>query len=351
MDTESVLFRAQCLRAVRDFFLEHLYIELDTPALARALVPERCLEVFQTEYFTSVHAKDTQKLYLVPSPEVFLKPLIAQLQRSAFQISKCYRNGESMGALHRPEFTMVEYYTVYADYKTSLDVSSKLFRFVVEQVQSHPLADPYSCACFCAPFEYVTVEEAFLRYAGFSLSHASSVQTLAQEVLRSGIDLGARAGVDYTQWSWDDLYELLLVHIVEPKLRSIKDRCVVLYDYPIQISCLAQEHTGRSGIQSTSPNKGDAPHWVVKERWELYVRGVELINCYTEQRDAKRVTRYCREEQTAKQGSARVVHPVPEGFAHACARMPPCSGAALGFDRLVALLAGRHSLDAFVYDQ
>ena len=118
MDIETMEFRAACIRAVREFFVKNGYLELDTPALAERLIPETCLEVFKTEYLKphgsnsrpvngSGQAEKRKALFLTPSPEVFIKPIIAQTGRPVFQISKCYRNTESAGRIHSPEFTML----------------------------------------------------------------------------------------------------------------------------------------------------------------------------------------------------------------------------------------------------
>lgn len=339
MDIETLEFRAVCLQAARKFFAGHEYLELDTPALAHALIPESCLEVFRTEYLKPFKTgKDAAvSLFLVPSPEVFIKPVIAEHGRSVFQLSKSYRNCESIGHIHSPEFTMLEYYTVHADYLDSIVLTESFLRAMVEAVAALPLADPQAAHILSKPFMRITMDEAFKRYAHFSLAEAEKAD-LAFHADRLGLGSCAQ----YEGWAWDDLYELLLVHCVEPNLPH--DVPVALLDYPARVPCLAQEQT-----EQRIAADGHRYVWQTKQRWEVYVQGVELANCYTEARDAEEINAaFCAEAQI-KNTASRVPHPVPEHFGEICARMPPCSGVAMGFDRLIMLLAGKSSLDSFLY--
>ena len=98
MDLERLKFRSQVIQNIRSFFTNKGYLELDTPALSPDLIPETCLEVFKTEYIEPWSGR-TRNLYLVPSPEIYIKKIIAQHNISVFQVSKCYRNVESTGRI------------------------------------------------------------------------------------------------------------------------------------------------------------------------------------------------------------------------------------------------------------
>ena len=339
MDREAIEFRAACLQAARNFFIGRGYLELDTPALAPALIPESCLEVFRTEYLKPFKTGEEAAvpLFLVPSPEVFIKPVIAAHGQPVFQLSKCYRNCESVGHIHSPEFTMLEYYTMQADYRDSIKITEVFLQTMAQAVAGLPLADPELGAVLSKPFLPLTMDEAFTRYAGFSLAEAETLE-LAFHAERLG--LGGRA--QYESWAWDDLYELLLVHCIEPQLPS--DVPVALLDYPARVPSLAQERT-----EQRTAATGRKYIWKTKERWEVYVRGVELANCYTEARDAEEINRSFADEAAIKNAATRVPHPVPHNFGEICARMPPCSGVAMGFDRLIMLLGGKKTLEPFLY--
>ncbi len=331
MDIELLEERSRIFRSIRSFFDSHHYLEVDTPILAPHLIPETCLEVFKTEYILppdSLGRSRKRDYYLVPSPELWMKQLIAQHRRSIYQISKCFRNGESTGRLHSPELTMLEYYTIDADYRDSLAITEELFRAVL------PLDAPSD---LMPPFIQLSMEEAFQEYTGFSLYTvaAHGRPAMAEEARRLGLPVP-----DFLDL--DDLYNLIFVHAVEPKLP--KERPVALMNYPAFVPCLAKNFV----------DKGKET--LAKERWELYVRGIELANCYTEETDPEEVRRYFAAEGEEKQKKALVPHHIDEQYwrvFQSCRDtqgkvqpFPACSGVAMGMDRLVMAITGRSSIDS-----
>jgi lysyl-tRNA synthetase class 2 len=365
MDIELLQERARIFRNIRSFFDKRNYLEVDTPLLAPDLIPETCLEVFETTRLAPIGSKtrEPEPYWLVPSPEIWMKRLIAQHRTSLYQICKCFRNGESTGALHSPEFTMLEYYTMDAGYEDSLKITEELFAFLLEERwgrgagsergPQEPASAVWEPAAILAPpFLRITMEEAFTRWAGFSLFEAAERGGLGEEARKLGLDPTPDLGTA-------ELYDLIFIHTVEPSLP--KDRTVALVDYPAFVPCLA---------------KARADHGAV-ERWELYVRGIELANCYSEETDPHVVRRYFEREQAIKEKSALVPHridrdywkvfqprddgkvPQPrddgnvfqpgEAFGFSKGKttgFPPCSGVALGLDRLVMALTGRSTIDS-----
>ena len=325
MDLETLQFRARTMQRIREFFIQRGYLELDTPALSSHLIPESCLEVFRTEYIYP-RTQEATPLYLVPSPEVHIKPLIARHKVSVFQLSKCYRNLESCGRIHSPEFTMLEYYTVNANYMDTAAITEELFNFLLPP----PAADHDDFAYLRPPFLRLTMDQAFFQYTGFYLSSCTTPQQLAEQARKLGIYEPEDNSFD--SWPWDDLYELILVQCVEPQLP--KNKPVLLMDYPAQVPCLAQD----------VPNPtGQKPLW--KQRWELYVAGVELSNCYSEETDPAKIRSYFQQEGQAKAQSARVPHAIDKNYWKHFQTFPTCSGNALGVDRLIALLQGRTTIE------
>ncbi|MDR0376571.1 MAG: LysR family transcriptional regulator [Spirochaetaceae bacterium] len=321
MDIELLRQRAGVFRKIREFFDSRNYLEVDTPLLAPDLIPESCLEVFETRRIAPAgpgSAPRSRSYWLVPSPEIWMKKLIAKDRRSIYQIGKCFRNGESSGFLHSPEFTMLEYYTMDAGYLDSLGITEELFAALAEAGMSREYLRP--------PFMRITMGEAFERWAGFDLYGAAETGGLEEAARRLGLDppegLGTAA-----------LYDLIFIHAVEPHLP--RDRPVAVMDYPAFVPCLAQR--GRDGRTA--------------ERWELYVRGIELANCYSEETDAEKVRAYFEEEGKIKQARALVPHHIDRDYWKIFLSglrgrpFPRCSGAALGLDRLIMVLAGRSTID------
>ncbi|MDR2078282.1 MAG: LysR family transcriptional regulator, partial [Treponema sp.] len=221
--------------------------------------------------------------------------------------------------------TMLEYYTMDANYLDSLTLTEELFASLLgsaAQTGLHP------------PFLRITMEEAFSRWAGFNLYEAAEKGTLADEARKLGLDPPA-------ELETAALYDLIFIHAVEPALP--KDRAVAITDYPAFVPCLAQK----------------SPDHRTVERWELYVQGIELANCYSEETDPNKVNRYFEREGALKNQTALVPHridkdywknflpqtgqPFPEGKIQG---FPQCSGVAIGLDRLVMALTERSSIDS-----
>ncbi|MDR1287891.1 MAG: LysR family transcriptional regulator [Treponema sp.] len=304
MDIEMLRERARITRETRAFFDSRGYLETDTPLLSGSLIPETCLEVFMTERILP-GGKKRKPYWLVPSPEIWMKRLIAGHRTDIYQICKCFRNGESSGHLHSPEFTMLEYYTMNADYLYSLSLTENLLR----TLHRFP------------PLLRITVSDAFAEWAGFDLYRAAEEGSLAEEARRLGLDPPPSLDTG-------GLYDLIFIHAVEPKLP--RENPVALMDYPAFVPCLAKK--GKDGRTA--------------ERWELYINGVELANCYSEETDPEEVRRYFALEGEAKKKNALVDHAVDEDYWKIFSAFPACSGVALGLDRLIMTIAGRRSIDA-----
>ena len=315
--------RAEILGKIRSFFNERRYLEVDTPLLAPDLIPESCLEVFET-FRVHPQGAGTEKkhletpCWLIPSPEIWMKKLIAQHRRSLFQICKCFRNGESSGRTHSGEFTMVEYYTMNVGWEDSLSITEELFAALLPEGPGEEALRP--------PFSRISMEEAFSRWAGFDLYRAAEDSSLEDEARRLGLE--PPPGLDRAA-----LYDLIFIHAVEPHLP--RDRPVALTDYPAFVPCLAKKSAGAKTV----------------ERWELYIRGIELANCYTEETDPLEVRRFFQAEEAAKEESALVRHKVDRDYwkifiPGSRGAFPPCSGVAMGLDRLIMVLTGRSSIDA-----
>jgi lysyl-tRNA synthetase class 2 len=321
MDTELLKERAAIIRSVRGFFDGRSYLEVDTPLLAPDLIPESCLEVFETERLASTgKSGGKEPLWLIPSPEIWMKKLIAKHKVSMYQICKCFRNGESAGFLHNPEFTMLEYYTMGADYRGSLAITESL-------LASLPAANSPALL----PIEQITMEEAFLRWAGFDLYEAAEKEGgLEREARRLGIQCAPGLSVQ-------ELYDLIFIHAIEPALP--RNGAVALMDYPAFVPCLAKKQPGGKTV----------------ERWELYVSGIELANCYSEETGPDLVKQFFESEAAEKEKRALIRHRVDRNywkiFLPGNKGLPPgrgypqCSGVALGIDRLIMAVTGKKTIE------
>jgi lysyl-tRNA synthetase class 2 len=333
MDLELLEMRARIIRETRAFFDRRGYLEVDTPLLAPDLIPESCLEVFETAYLKPGAQVGTRQgtgspRWLIPSPEIWMKRLISQHRRSGpnmYQICKCFRNGESTGRHHNPEFTMLEYYTMEAGYLDSLKITEELFAALAGIIAPEGIQSP-AISPLSRPVERLTMAEAFSRWAGFDLFYAAENGGLETEARRLGLDPPAGLGTAA-------LYDLIFIHAVEPKLP--RDHPTAILDYPAFVPCLAK--AGGNGK--------------TLERWELYAGGVELINCYSEETRGEEVRRFFESENRIKNETALVPHRIDPDYwkiflpDSAGRPFPRCSGAALGLDRLIMVLTGRSTID------
>ena len=345
MDIELLYERAQIIREVRSFFDSRLYLEVDTPLLAPDLIPENCLEVFETAFLlpSGIDHKDgrkmqNQKCWLIPSPEIWMKKLITQHRVNMYQICKCFRNSESRGHLHNPEFTMLEYYTMDADYLDSLALTEELFKHLCSCVSG------IAKTALKQPFLRITMEEAFQRWAGFSLAATAAKGRTAME------KEAQRLGLEPDLKSMDDnsaivvLYDLIFIHSIEPSLP--KDQVVAILDYPAFVPCLAKDGLAKQGglARDGHAKQGGSS---TKERWELYFNGIELANCYSEETDPDEVRRYFEKEAIIKEENALVKHHIDREYwkTFLNGQKFACSGVAMGMDRLIMVFLDKLSIE------
>jgi len=313
LDLEMLKIRADVIKKIRSFFDKKNYLELDTPLLSPDLIPESCLDVFRTQRtFPHGSKKESRSLWLIPSPEIWMKKIIARFCVNVFQICKCFRNRESQGHLHNAEFTMLEYYTMDADYMDSLALTEELFAYLAKELS--PFLNP--------PFERITVAQAFSRFADFDLFAASEKKgALEEQARRLGLD--PPVGL-----STPELYDLIFIHAVEPHLK--KEKPVALLDYPAFVPCLAKK----------------SPNGKTVERWELYYGGIELANCFSEETDGQKVKEFFLNEEAARERAFLERHNVDHDYWKIFENFPRCSGVAMGLDRLIMALTGFSNIEA-----
>ena len=313
MDIKIIAERSNILRQIRSFFQTNGYLEVETPILAPELIPESTIEVFETTFSSEFHGE--RQCYLIPSPEVFMKKLISQGSGDIFQITKCFRNSEQIGKDHNPEFTMLEWYTMNADYLDSIKTTENLFSSLINE---------NTPGWFKPPFIKKSIEEVFKEYVSVNLLKCQTRALIKEEAVNLGLT------IENTD-TWEDIFNRMFLNFIEPKLP--KDSPIILYDYPRQIICLAKELK-------------DTP-W--RERWELYVNGIELANCYSEENDSSNVKRILETEYIKKASTARVIPDIDSDYNLIFNKdFPECSGVALGIDRLVMLLTGSSSIEGVI---
>lgn len=323
-----LLARNRIQAAFQVFFADRDFIEVDTATLQVSPGNEAHLHAFATEAIGMGGARTP--LYLHTSPEFACKKLLAAGETRIACFARVYRNRER-GPLHHPEFTMLEWYRAEEPYEALMRDGAGLLGLAAEKAGTRALtfrgrtADP-----FREP-ERLSVAEAFQRFAGIDLlATIDRTGGTDQDHLAASLkEAGLRVAADDT---WSDLFSRVIVERIEPNLGH--GRATILDEYPIAEAALAR------------PTPRDPR---VAERFELYACGVELANAFGELTDPAEQRRRFEAEMTEKMRIYGERYPVDEDFLAALALMPPASGIALGFDRLVMLATGASRIDQVLW--
>ncbi len=322
-----LLARNRIKTAFRQWFAEQGYIEVETSALQVSPGNEVHLHAFKTEVMDENGAR--APAYLHTSPEFACKKLLAAGEERIFTFAPVFRNCER-GALHHPEFTMLEWYEINADYTRLMDQCGELLRIAARTTGLQRWSYRNQSADPLAAPRRLTVADAFQQFAGIDLLASIGAGTVDREALaRQAMAAGIRVAPDDT---WSDIFTRILVERVEPAIS--RDRPCILDAYPIPEAALAR-------AAPADPR--------VAERFELYCCGVELANAFGELTDAVAQRARFEADMADKQRIYGERYPIDEDFIAALAHMPPASGCALGFDRLVMLATGAQRIDQVVW--
>ncbi len=306
--------RARVAKTLRDWFDREGFIEIEPSALQLSPGNETHIAGFATSFEPLGAPPSTY--YLHSSPEFDCKKLLAAGETKIFSLAHVFRNGERT-RLHHPEFTMLEWYRAQAPYRALIDDCAAVFRVAAEAAGAREFSYRGATLDPRAAPEILSVTEAFERYAGVDLpSVLGQRDALAHEAAR----LGVRVAADDR---WSDLFSKIVTERIEPKLGH--GRATVLIDNPASEAALARR-------------KPEDPRFA--ERFELYGCGVELANAFGELTDPKEQRRRFEADMAERARIYGSSYPIDADFLDALAVMPPASGCALGFDRLVMLATG-----------
>ncbi|MCL2706925.1 MAG: EF-P lysine aminoacylase EpmA [Dehalococcoidia bacterium] len=274
--------RAEVYGVVREFFRKQGFLEIETPLRVLSIAPERYISPIKSEGW-----------YLITSPELHMKRLLAAGYKQIFQISRCFRGGER-GRLHNPEFSLLEWYRAGADYQDSISDAEQLVVAVIQKLhRSKILHYQGQNIDMQLPWPRLSVKDAFLQSAGWD-------PVAAYDAERFDYDMAA-----------------LVLPALDPAHPT------VLTDYPAAAASLARLKT-------------DNP--LVAERAEIFIGGIELANAYSELTDAAEQRRRFEKEAAQIEREYGTGMQISEPFLEAVGYLPECSGIALGMDRLVMLL-------------
>jgi len=324
----ALFARAKALRAVRAYFEAQGFLEVETPT--------RVFSPGQEVHLDAIPAGDGR--FLITSPEYHMKRLLAAGYDRIVQICRCFRRGEE-GQHHQPEFTMVEWYRAHASMDDLMRDCEALVEVAARAVGSWPAVGvPASRAGGAegtalrldGPFARTTVRGLMREHAGIEVGGGET----AAEMRRLAGQAGSRVADDA---AWDDAFYQVFLDRVEPHLGLSRPTFVL--DWPRPLAALARCKPGDD---------------LTVERFELYAGGLELANAFGELVEpAEQRERFEAELETRK-SRGQEVYPIDEKLLAALHHLPPTSGIALGFDRLLMLVTGASTIRdvmAFAHDE
>jgi lysyl-tRNA synthetase, class II len=348
---EVFVKRAKTLRALRRFFDERGYLEVETPMM------QQVAGGAAAKPFITHHNALDMDLYLRIAPELYLKRLVVGGLDRVYEVNRNFRN-EGIDTQHNPEFTMVEFYQAYANYHDMMDLTEELVAFVAQEVNGTTITNFGGVEIDLGKWTRLTMREAIIKFWPEELPGSPNIGDLDSELkFRAWLNrfeaetrnivvpsVGTDKELELPRqllamkinillpsagnppWSMGKhiahIFELLAeAHLIQP---------TIIYDYPTAVSPLSKQ-------------KPDDPDWV--ERFEFFVGGFELGNAFSELNDPVEQHKRFEQQLTARAQGDDEAHQMDEDYVRALAYgLPPTGGEGLGIDRLVMLLTGSKSI-------
>ena len=316
--------RAHLIREMRKFFDARGYIEVETPMMHS--IPGGAA----ARPFTTHHNALDIDLYLRIAPELYLKRLTVGGIDRVYEINRNFRN-EGISTRHNPEFTMLEFYEAYSNYRDLMDLNEQLFAVLAKNITGSTVVKYGEHELDFGKFERLTMREAIVKFWPAEASGAPTQAELATPggpsaaVERYNPSLAGSKWLTGSQGMTDgELTGLLFGFVAEPQLIQP----TILYDFPTEISPLSKQ-------------KSDDP--TLTERFEIYMAGMEIANGFSELNDpAEQERRFLA--QIARGGDEAPKQLDVDYIRALCHGMPPAAGEGIGIDRLTMLLTDSHSI-------
>jgi lysyl-tRNA synthetase, class II len=315
--------RAQVLKAIRSFFDQRGYLEVETPMM-QPIAGGAAARPFRTHH----NALDLP-LYLRIAPELYLKRLVVGGLDRVYEINRNFRN-EGISTQHNPEFTMLEFYQAYANYHDLMDLSQELIVHVAMEVNGTTITQFAGHEIDLSNWRRFSMREAILEFWPSSAGPKPSLDDFAgpQTVERlAGTLRDAHISLDYKPGqpagkTIAAIFEAVAEdHLIQP---------TIIYDFPVAVSPL-------------SKNKPDEPDWV--ERFEFYIGGFELGNAFSELNDPEEQRKRFEQQLAERERGDAEAHAMDEDYVRALAYgLPPTGGEGIGIDRLTMVLTGSKSI-------
>ncbi|MBF0453748.1 MAG: lysine--tRNA ligase [Magnetococcales bacterium] len=314
--------RSQIIRLIRHFMEERGFLEVETPMMHP--IPGGAV----ARPFVTHHNALDRELFLRIAPELYLKRLIVGGFERVFEINRNFRN-EGLSTRHNPEFTMMEFYQAFADYRDLMDLTEALVTHVVRETHDGSLKVTHQEReiDFSSPWQRLTLGESLVHYAGADVHQVAERAYLLALAKEKGVKVDDK---------WDD--GKLLLELFEALVEENLIQPTFILDYPVSVSPLSRR-------SDTNPE--------VAERFELFIGGWEIANAFSELNDpADQADRFQKQVDAKESGDLEAMH-FDEDYIRALEYgMPPTAGEGIGIDRLVMLLTDSAAIrDVLLFPQ
>lgn len=304
------------IQAIRDHFLQEDFIDVLTPPMVQNPGMETHIHPFKVG---ATYLKSSFKeAYLHTSPEFCMKELLSleeEKLNNIFTISYCFRD-EPNSPIHRNQFIMLEWYRKYARYETIMDDCEKLIKSCFNSLSSENI--PVKKKFHNFKLQRMSIQQLFLETINLDILEYLNTDDLKKKIESDFKDVP----LPYTNCSWDDYFFLLFLNKVEPRLNEYP--ALLLYEFPAPLAAL-------STIKESDPR--------VCERFEIYLDGVELCNCFNELTSYELQKSRFQEQSKEKLDLYNYELPTPSNFYQTMQKcLPKCSGIALGVERLLSAI-------------
>jgi len=314
---EIFVLRSRTIKFLRDFLNKDGFVEVETPILQP--IPGGA----NAKPFVTHHNALDAEFYLRIAPELYLKRLVVGGFNKIFEVARCFRN-EGIDYQHNPEFTQIELYWAYADYKDLMKFVEKIFVALISNLGFVEGKIKYAGEeiNFKPPFEKITFCDAISKFANINLKNFDETKS------KNLLELARKNGAEIeTGASYGKILDEIFKTFVRPKI--VQPTFVI--DYPIALSPLAKR-------------KPDNPD--LTERFQLLLgKGIELINAFSELNDPLDQEERFKKQQEAREAGEEEAQRFDKDFVEALSHgMPPTAGLGLGIDRLMSLLTDSHNI-------
>ena len=318
-----IIIREQVIKSVREFFTKKEFHEVVIPVFNSSLPLEQNIYSFKT---TWVNLKGKKVFYLTTSPEAYLKKMIAKGIGNCFAIGHSFRNMESAGKIHNPEFLMLEWYRQDAAYEYIMREVKELILFCQKVILASESVSASRIRrgswtsqddVLLHEWPVISLEYLFKKYARLNLADIIDDKRLTKAAKEKGYKIEDK--------TWEQIFNQIFLNEIEPHL-SPKEP-FFLIDYPAKISPLCAK-------------RKDKPY--LAQRFELYIAGIEIGNGNTENTDYKSVHKVFKVESEKRKKVGELSPPIDMEFIRALKKMQGKSyaGIGLGVDRLAMMLGG-----------